>query len=200
MFNVQQITQLHREMVIHWHSHDVENPFHGSLALVCQQHGYNFLLWHQEDIARSPQASDAEIAGVKRRIDQLNQQRNDGMEKLDEYLAAKLAENWILPISDATQNTESPGAVIDRLSILSLRIYHLEEQTQRIDVTAEHIESVQRKLAIALVQLEDLATALEQLLAEIMAGRKRHRLYRQLKMYNDPALNPYLYAALKRAG
>ena len=200
MWNVQQITCLHREMVFRWHQRQVDNPYHGSLTQICQQHAFNFLLWHEEDIARSPTASAAEIAAVKRRIDGYNQQRNDGIEKIDECLAAWLTEQWIGPVPDAPQNTETPGAVIDRLSILSLRIFHLEEQLQRSDVSTSHIEGVQRKLAIALMQLDDLATALADLLADIVAGRKRHRLYRQLKMYNDPTLNPYLYAAEKKAG
>ena len=99
----------------------------------------------------------------------------------------------------ARQNTETPGSVIDRLSILALRIYHLEEQTQRDDATAEHIQSVQQKLAICLEQLDDLSASLCDLLEDIFDGKKQHKTYRHLKMYNDPSLNPYLYKAQQRA-
>ena len=96
-------------------------------------------------------------------------------------------------------NTETPGSTIDRLSILSLRIYHLREQLQRDDVSQEHLDSVQQKIAICLLQQEELKIALQQLIDDIFAGKKKHRTYRQLKMYNDPALNPYLYNKAKTA-
>ena len=101
---------------------------------------------------------------------------------------------------DATLNTETQGSVIDRLSILALRIYHLQEQLERDDVTPEHVASVEKKLAICVIQHDDLSSALEILLKNIAAGRTRHRTYRQLKMYNDPTLNPYLYRARAMAG
>jgi hypothetical protein len=199
MIDVRQITDLHRDMVVRWHSQEIDNPYHGFLALVCQQFTFNFQLWHEEDIARSRDVSDARIAAVKRNIDRFNQQRNDWIEKLDDYITAELEQRGIAPSLDAPQNTETPGSAIDRLSILALRIYHLEEQRQRGDVTREHRVSVERKLGICHLQHEDLSRSLEQLLDDIFAGRKRHKTYRQLKMYNDPTLNPYLYEKRKAA-
>jgi len=195
MIDVDAVTTLHREMILRWHAQEVDNPQEGFLGLVCRQCGFNFLLWHEEDIARSRDVSDVEIARVKRSIDRYNQQRNDAIEQLDDWITAQLEEQAIVAPADAPLNTETAGSVIDRLSILALRIYHLQEQTCRTDATPEHIESVHRKLAIALAQHDDLSQSLRELTADIFAGRKRHKTYRQMKMYNDPSLNPYLYKA-----
>ena len=198
MINVQDILKLHREMVVRWHRQDVDNPYDDLLGVVCQQFSYNFRLWHEEDIARSPDASDARIAQVKRNIDGLNQQRNDWIEKIDDRLTEMLAANNVALLPEAKLNSETSGSVMDRLSILALRIYHMEEQVQRSDATTEHVEACQGKLAICLLQLDDLSTSLRELLDDIFAGRKHHKTYRQLKMYNDPSLNPYLYQAQQR--
>lgn len=193
--DVQQLTELQRQLVARWHETEVDNPYleNTFLGTVCRQHQFNFLLWHQEDIARSPDASDHQIADVKRAIDRYNQQRNDWIEKIDDLITDELEKNQIQPSSDAPINTETPGSVIDRLSILALRIYHLQEQLERNDVETSHLESVRSKLAICNLQRDELSTALQHLLDDIFAGIKRHRTYRQLKMYNDPTLNPYLY-------
>jgi len=196
--NVQEINRLHRDMVVRWHQQDVDYPYEGLLGIVCKQFSFNFLLWHEEDIARSPNEPDHRIAQVKRNIDGYNQQRNDWIEKIDDAISEILAANKTEAPADAPLNTETPGSVIDRLSILTLRIYHLEEQAGRSDATTDHIEKVKQKLAVCLVQQEDLSNSLTELLADIFAGRKRHRTYRQFKMYNDPTLNPYLYQAEKR--
>lgn len=195
MIDVAAVVQLHREMVVRWHGQEVDNPYEGFLGLVCRQCSFNYLLWHEEDIARSPDVSDAEIARVKRSIDRYNQQRNDAIEQLDDWISAKLEERNIDAAPDARLNSETAGSAIDRLSILALRIYHLEEQVRRTDATPQHIESVERKLAIALAQHDDLSQSLRELVDDIFAGRKRHKTYRQMKMYNDPTLNPYLYRA-----
>ena len=192
-----EISELQREMVARWHQREVDNPYGGLLGIVCRQMSYNFLLWHEEDIARSPDVSDARIAQVKRAIDKYNQQRNDWIEKIDDWLTDRLAELHIICPGETPQNTETLGSAIDRLSILALRIYHLQEQRDRVDATAEHRESVARKLAIAEEQLADLTHAAQELADDLFAGRKRHKTYRALKMYNDPALNPYLYQAQK---
>ncbi len=192
------ITRMQRDTVERWHREPVDNPYEGFLQIACQQHSFNYLLWHEEDIARSPDVGDAKIATVKRAIDRYNQQRNDWIEKLDMALDERLKAAGVVTAADARQNSETPGSIIDRLSILALRMYHLEEQTQRTDATPEHLESVRHKLAICLIQHDDLSTSFRELWEEMRAGRKRHRLYRQFKMYNDPTLNPYLYQAKQR--
>ncbi len=198
MIDVKQVNELHRTTVALWHEQQVTNPYDGVMGIVCKQHSFNFLLWHEEDIARSPDEGDARIARVKRSIDRLNQQRNDWIEKIDDWITDYLAQHDVEADHDAPLNTETPGSVIDRLSILALRVYHLEEQVQRKDTSADHIKSVQQKIAVCLLQQHDLSTSLAELLDDIAAGRKRHRTYRQFKMYNDPTLNPYLYKAQKR--
>ena len=200
MLDLQVITNLHRDLVTGWHSRPIDNPCEGVLKVICQQASFNFLLWHEEDIARSPDVSDAKIAEVKSNIDRYNQQRNDWIEQVDDWITADLVEKKITAAADAPQNTETLGSSIDRLCILALRIYHLEEQRDRTDATAEHRESVTRKIAVALVQHEDLSRAAQQLADDIYAGRKKHKTYRQMKMYNDPTMNPYLYKAQRRAG
>src|SRR5688572_16690308 len=172
MIDVDAVTGLHRDMVARWHQQEVDNPYDGFLALVCRQCSFNYLLWHEEDIARSPDVSDAEIARVKRSIDRYNQQRNDAIEQLDDWITAKLAELEVVPQPDARLNSETTGSVIDRLSILALRIYHLQEQTERSDASPEHVESVQRKLAIARAQHDDLSQSLAELVGDIFTGRK----------------------------
>lgn len=198
MIDVKKVTALQRDTVVRWHVGPVENPYEGLLSIVCQQHSYNFRLWHEEDIARSRDVGDAKVAQVKRNIDKFNQQRNDWIEKIDDWVSQYLDENQISADQEATLNTETPGSVIDRLSILSLRIYHLEEQLDRSDVSIEHVKSVEQKLAVCHLQLDDLSGALEQLIGDIHSGCKRHRTYRQFKMYNDPSLNPYLYESQRR--
>ncbi len=193
MIDVLQITALHRTTVERWHAQPVDNPYRDFLHVVCEQHKYNFLLWHEEDIARSPDVGDARIAAVKRSIDGYNQKRNDWIERIDDHLKREVFERGVIVSAGARQNTETPGSAIDRLSILALRIYHMEEQRERTDATAEHIARVREKLSILYTQHEDLSNALGELLADVFTGRKRLKVYRQLKMYNDPTLNPVLY-------
>jgi len=199
MISLEAVTKLHQDCVARWHEQPIDNPYDGVLAAVCEQLSYNYRLWHEEDKARSPTAGDAEIAQVKRAIDKLNQQRNDWIEKLDDWFTEELARRGIAAPTSTPQNTETLGSTIDRLAILALRIYHLIEQRDREGATAEHRESVARKLAIALAQHDDLSRSAQQLADDLLAGRKRHKTYRQLKMYNDPALNPYLYRAQQPA-
>ncbi len=192
MLDLNQITALHARCTKLWHREPIDNPYAGVLALVCDQFRFNFLLWHEEDRARCPQASDATIAAVKRSIDKLNQQRNDAIEQLDDWLGAELAHRGIAPPDGALQNTETLGSTIDRLGILALRIYHLREQLERPDATPAHRERVGQKLYVATLQHDELSRSAQELAGDLAAGRKRHHTYRQLKMYNDPALNPYL--------
>ena len=148
--------------------------------------------WHLEDIIRNPAIDPVEAIAIKRRIDKSNQDRTDLVELIDSYFLDKYKE--VKPLSDATINTESPAWAIDRLSILALKIYHMQQEVERTDTTEEHRAQCQAKLNILLEQRKDLSTAIEQLLADIEAGRKYMKVYKQMKMYNDPALNPVLYA------
>ncbi len=199
MINVDEVIALQTETVEKWHDVEISNDFEGVMGIVCAQHIFNFELWHQEDIARSPDVTDGEIGNVKRAIDKLNQNRNDWIEKIDDWISESLESQSVETVDGAPLNTETPGSVVDRLSIMSLRIYHLIEQLDRKDVSDQHRESVQRKIAVCRLQQNDLGNSLKELLADISAGTKRHRTYRQFKMYNDPTLNPYLYGA-KKAG
>jgi hypothetical protein len=172
------------------------------LALVSRQHRANFELWHIEDEARAPGATDAELAGVKRRVDQTNQRRNDLAEEVDRVLLAWL-EPKSLPNPAAALHSETPGLMIDRLSILSLKIYHTREEAERADAPPGHTQRNLDRLAILEEQRADLAGCLDALWCETLAGTRRFRLYRQLKMYNDPSLNPAIYrtpASAKPAG
>lgn len=147
--------------------------------------------WHLEDIIRDPHIDPADALGLKRRIDRSNQDRTDLVEKIDSYFRQLYSE--VKPLPDARLNTESPAWAVDRLSILALKIWHMQEQTERQDADKEHIQKCQAKLNVLLEQQVDLSTAIDQLLEDIEEGRKYMKVYRQMKMYNDPATNPILY-------
>lgn len=208
MINVPAVNLLHTSTVARWHIQPVDHPYGDPqealanssdpapeqvLAIICQQHQFNYLLWHEEDIARSVDVSDSQIAQVKRNIDKYNQARNDWIEKVDDWITADLQRKQIHVAAEAKLNTETPGSAIDRLSIMSLRIYHLREQLDRADIDQAHIDKVSHRLAVCGLQFADLSNSLAELLADIYSGAKRHKTYRQMKMYNDPSLNPYLY-------
>ncbi|MCQ2376169.1 MAG: DUF4254 domain-containing protein [Salinivirgaceae bacterium] len=148
--------------------------------------------WHFEDIIRDPNIDPVEALTLKRRIDKSNQDRTDLVELIDSYFLDKYKDVKVL--DSAVINTESPAWAIDRLSILALKIYHMAQEVKRTDVSAEHLQQCQTKLNILLEQQKDLAAAIEQLLVDIEAGRKYMKVYKQMKMYNDPNLNPVLYA------
>lgn len=196
---VQRLGELHAETVARWHESPLDNPYTGLLGVVCQQHQFNFQLWHEEDVARRRDVSDAQIAQVKRAIDGFNQQRNDWIERIDETLLEMLGSVGVEPAADAPLNTETPGSAIDRLSIMSLRVYHLEEELARDDADAEHVAKVEEKLARCRLQQADLSESLERLLGEVFSGAKRLRVYRQMKLYNDPTLNPEVYRQARKA-
>ena len=147
--------------------------------------------WHFEDIIRDPNIDPEAALVLKRRIDKSNQDRTDLVEMIDSYFLDKYKDVEVLP--DATINTESPAWAVDRLSILALKIYHMRDQVNRKDADAEHIAKCQQKLDVLLEQQKDLSTAIDQLLADIEAGRKYMKVYKQMKMYNDPSTNPILY-------
>ena len=147
--------------------------------------------WHYEDIIRDPHIDPVAALQLKRRIDQSNQDRTDLVEQIDSYFRHTYSN--VKPLPDATINTESPAWAVDRLSILALKIYHMREQAERTDASDEHRQKCRAKLDVLLEQQKDLSTAIVQLLADIAAGRKYMKVYRQMKMYNDPSTNPILY-------
>ncbi len=147
--------------------------------------------WHYEDIIRDPHIDPVAALQLKRRIDQSNQDRTDLVEQIDSYFRHTYSN--VKPLPDATINTESPAWAVDRLSILALKIYHMREQAERTDASDEHRQKCRAKLDVLLEQQKDLSTAIDQLLDDIAAGRKYMKVYRQMKMYNDPSTNPILY-------
>jgi hypothetical protein len=184
------IVRLHDEATARWHRAETCLAGEGLLAgLVLEQHRANYDLWHEEDEARSPEASDAMIARVKRAIDRLNQRRNDLVEQIDVMLLREAGEQN----ESAPLHSETPGLIVDRLSILALKIFHTAEEARRESASEEHRERNRARLAVLLQQRSDLAGCLDELWEQIVAGERRFRLYRQMKMYNDPELNPALY-------
>ncbi|MBP7556528.1 MAG: DUF4254 domain-containing protein [Chitinophagaceae bacterium] len=147
--------------------------------------------WHLEDIIRDPAIDPVTALQIKRRIDASNQQRTDLVEYIDSWFLQQYAA--VTPATGATINTETPAWAIDRLSILELKIYHMQIEATRPDASPEHRLNCQGKLDTLLTQRTDLSTAISQLLADIEAGRKYMKVYKQMKMYNDESLNPVLY-------
>lgn len=147
--------------------------------------------WHLEDIIRDPHINPLDALQLKRRIDRSNQDRTDLVEQIDSWFRQHFSD--VTPLPDARLNTESPAWAVDRLSILALKIYHMREQAERTDADEEHRKHCQHKLQVLLEQQKDLSLAIDQLLDDIQAGRKYMKVYRQMKMYNDPSTNPVLY-------
>lgn len=152
--------------------------------------------WHYEDIIRDPHIDPVEALSLKRRIDRSNQDRTDLVEQIDGYFYHEYSQVSVLP--DATINTESPAWAVDRLSILALKIYHMHEQVERKDAEEKHKQVCEEKLKVLYEQQKDLSTAIDQLLDDVAAGRKYMKVYRQMKMYNDPSTNPVLYQGEKK--
>lgn len=173
---------------------EMVNPYaEGSIeAILYAKNWVDAVQWHFEDIIRDPEINPVEALELKRRIDRSNQVRTDMVEDIDTYMREKYRDVEVLP--DATINTESPAWALDRLSILALKIWHMREQADRTDADEAHKARCAAKLSVLLEQREDLSTAIDQLLEDIAAGRKYMKVYRQMKMYNDPATNPVLYA------
>jgi hypothetical protein len=190
-----QIIPLHDRCTVAWH-HDVPAvpaSLTGFERTVAEQHLANFELWHAEDDARTPEASDHHLASIKRFIDHANQRRNDLSEQCDVFLLNFLSRQD-LPAPSAELHSESPGLILDRLSILSLKLFHTREEVDRPDAPAGHRERNLQRLHILAEQRDDLAGALDRLWQQVLNRQRRFKLYRQLKMYNDPALNPAVYA------
>ena len=190
---LKQCWQAQLETVALWHENLAETlEGSGLRELVLQQHLRNFTLWHVEDRARRKDVDGAIIARCKYEIDTLNQQRNDLIEQVDTWLIKRI--RTFLPANAlATYNTETIGSALDRLSILSLKIFHMQEQTERTDAGAAHKAGCMDKLAILREQHRDLSHSVLELVDEYAAGTKQPKVYFQFKMYNDPSLNPELY-------
>ena len=194
----EQANNIFRQAIRDYHLKDhVDNPINNPYERNTIEHGLylkcwiDTVQWHLEDIIRDPHIDPVEALALKRRIDSSNQDRTDLVEEIDSYFRQTYSE--VKPQADARLNTESPAWAVDRLSILALKIWHMKEQTERTDADAEHIARCQAKLAVLLEQQKDLSKAIDQLLEDIEAGRKYMKVYRQMKMYNDPATNPVLY-------
>ncbi len=201
MLNALEIARLHDEATLRWH---LEPPAPATPVLVpsaptssadlndlaLAHHRANFDLWHEEDKAREPGASDAAIARVKRSIDALNQKRNDLIEAIDRLLLAAAGEQS----PTAPLHSESPGLILDRLSILALKLYHTAEESRRPSASEAHRHRNLNRLALLEEQRNDLVICLDELWRQVHGGRRRFKLYRQFKMYNDPDLNPVIYA------
>ena len=198
MNNTELYNQIFNKAILDYHVKDdvdtpIDNPYNrdsieNRLYLKCW---IDTVQWHLEDIIRDPHINPVEALQLKRRIDRSNQDRTDLVEQIDSYYRQLFCD--VTPDADARLNTESPAWAVDRLSILALKIYHMEEQVNRTDASKEHVQKCQDKLHVLLEQQKDLSLAIDQLLEDIQQGRKYMKVYRQMKMYNDPSTNPVLY-------
>jgi hypothetical protein len=192
--NVNSIVKIQDKFVNVWHKDNNIKPNNSNkfFKLILNQHYFNIKLWHLEDQARRYDIPDREIVKVKRMIDKANQRRNDYIEKIDNYIVKELKKiglnNNGLPL-----HSETIGSIIDRLSILSLKVYHMHEETKRIDVNFNYTEICKKKLKILKQQRDDLAFCLKELFHELFSGEKRIKVYYQFKMYNNPKSNPAIY-------
>ena len=187
-----------RRAIADYHEKDnvdtpMENPYRRQSidSILYHKCWIDTVQWHLEDIIRDPDIDPVEALKIKRRIDKSNQDRTDMVEDIDTYF--RELYHGIKPFPDATINTESPAWAIDRLSILALKIWHMQEQTERTDADPTHIAICHGKLEVLKEQQKDLSLAIDQLLDDIVSGRKYMKVYRQMKMYNDPDTNPVLY-------
>ena len=192
--------RIFKEAINDYHIHDnIDQPINNTYPLQTLEHllylkcWIDTVQWHMEDVVRNPDIDPVEGLQWKRRIDKSNQERTDVVEYIDSYFLEEFKES--IPIQDAKINTESPAWVVDRLSILALKIFHMQEETRRIGASNEHIEATTLKLNILLIQRTDLSLSLDELITDIESGKKYMKVYKQMKMYNDPTLNPVLYNA-----
>lgn len=190
--NIEFVFEAYPKWVAAWEAGSALDPSRDAVnALCCELHQYNYTIWNKEDVARRTDVGSEVIAEVKREIDKNNQKRNDTIERVDEWLLAHCYGHLVgLPLP---MRAETPGGVLDRLSIIALKIFYMGRQTERADVGTDHIEACHKKLAILKEQQRDLQAALTGLLDDLDAGKVKFRIYRQFKMYNDQNLNPQLY-------
>ena len=187
------IASLQTRLTALWHEIEPCAGGEGFDHLVQQNHYFNFMLWHEEDIARRDDLGSERVHQAKRAIDHYNQQRNNFIEEMDKVLVADLQPAE----SGCPKNSETPGMIIDRLSILALKEFHMREETQRADATDEHRGKCAEKLARITLQRSDLTQSLTELIDAIIVRTRSFAVYYQFKMYNDPALNPQLYGSGK---
>ena len=197
--NVKKYLEIFSQVIEYYHILDdvnqpINNPFEvGTIEqLAFDKNWIDCVQWHLEDIIRDPSIDAQEALKIKRRIDKSNQERTDLVERIDDWYLTKYSK--VVPNVDAGINTESPAWVVDRLSILALKIYHMMEQVERGDVSQLHKQACQNKLQILLEQETDLSNSLSELLDDIESGTKIMKVYRQMKMYDDESLNPILYS------
>jgi len=208
MLSADAVVDMQNRLTELWHEREIELEPEGEsedalskstfMDAVRDLHGANFELWHIEDQARVPQAPDRQIADLKRAIDRMNQHRNDRMEQCDTVLLAAL-EKAGLPSPDAELHSESLGLMLDRLSILALKIFHTREEIERVNAPEGHAERNRERLGVLEMQRGDLARCMQRLWQQVIAGERRFKLYRQLKMYNDASLNPAVYSESRKA-
>lgn len=191
--------EIFQKVISDYHVHDaIEHPISNPFEIDSLDHllylkcWIDTAQWHMEDVIRNPDIDPIEALKWKRRIDKSNQDRTDTVEFIDSYFLTLFAD--IEPIKDAKINSESPAWAIDRLSILALKIYHMEQEAKRNDASPAHREECQKKLSILLEQRKDLSRSIDELLIDFQFGNKYMKVYKQMKMYNDPSLNPVLYA------
>jgi hypothetical protein len=188
-FSASEIAALQTTLTARWHEAAPAAAGQDFLQLVQENHLRNFQLWHEEDVARRDDLGFEPVYRAKRAIDRFNQERNNFIEAMDQAIVAALHP----PTAGCPRNSETPGMMIDRLSILALKEFHMHEETVRTDASAAHREKCAEKLARIRVQRADLTACVDELLAEVAARRRTFSVYFQFKMYNDPALNPQLY-------
>lgn len=194
----EQANKIFERVIADYHNYDnvdhpIANPYTpGSIEhLLYHKNWIDTVQWHLEDIIRDPNIDPVEALKIKRRIDASNQERTDMVEYVDSWMLEKYKD--VTVAADAKLNTETPAWAIDRLSILALKIYHMEQEVKRTDTDEAHHVACEKKLATLLAQRVDLSTAIEELIDDIETGRKYMKTYKQMKMYNDPSLNPVLY-------
>ncbi|MGC4036563.1 MAG: DUF4254 domain-containing protein [Chitinophagaceae bacterium] len=198
MLNSKDCFEIFEQSIIAYHVADsIDQPINNSFAddgiknLLFKKNWIDTVQWHLEDVIRNPKIDPAEALTIKRRIDKSNQDRTDIVEVIDDIIFDEMRS--VKTMDNAGINTETPGWAIDRLSILALKIYHMQAEVKRKDASEEHIKNCERKLKILLEQKADMIVSIDELLADLNTGKKKMKLYKQMKMYNDPALNPVLY-------
>jgi len=191
MIDVQKVLSLQKAEISEWHEEITNKEESLPWKFIEENNQYNFKLWHEEDIARIREIDPLRIVEAKRNIDQYNQARNNAMEKIDEWILNYLDMAGVLTAEKL--HSETPGMMIDRLSIMQLKRYHMEEETLRADASEEHKAKCFGRVNVLDEQIADLSNCLKDILEQLSSGALKFKVYRQFKMYNDPSLNPQLY-------